>query len=173
MLRWEPWRLGGFPTFTPHYPTHYPTPYPTLPHTFPTPASWRERSVAAPTGAASPSHPWAAHIRRNTRVGAVYDRSDDLRAEQWGRRAHKAGWRAAAQYIMWLAPSRSASCRTSPSTSSTAQRSCSTSLMTSATELAALRTTSNVQLELRGAHLRSSHAMWGWVGRAGQGWSAA
>eukprot|EP00966_Prymnesium_polylepis_P241622 5587608-Prymnesium_polylepis.1 len=28
MLRWEPWRLGGFPRFTPHYPTPYPTPYP-------------------------------------------------------------------------------------------------------------------------------------------------
>ena len=74
-------------------------------------------------------------------------------------------WRAAAQYIMCLAPSRSALCRTSPSTSSTAQRSCSTSLMTSATGLAALPTTSNVQQELRGGRLRSSHALWGgWVG---------
>ena len=58
-------------------------------------------------------------------------------------------------------------------TSSTAERSRTTSLVTPATEPAASTTTSIVQLELRGAHLRSSHAMWGWVGRAGQGWSAA
>eukprot|EP00966_Prymnesium_polylepis_P100501 2327327-Prymnesium_polylepis.1 len=62
MLRWEPWRLGGFPTFTPPYPTPYPTHYPTLPHTFPTPASWRERSVAAPTSAASP---WTRRLRQS------------------------------------------------------------------------------------------------------------
>eukprot|EP00966_Prymnesium_polylepis_P172613 3992202-Prymnesium_polylepis.1 len=45
--------------------------------------------------------------------------------------------------------------------------------MTPATGPAASTTTINVQLELRGAHSRSSHAVFGWVGRSGLGWSAA
>ena len=43
--------------------------------------------------------PWAARCRRNSRVGAVYGRSNDLHAQQVGRRAQTAGWRAAAQHI--------------------------------------------------------------------------
>eukprot|EP00966_Prymnesium_polylepis_P030715 714974-Prymnesium_polylepis.1 len=47
--------------------------------------------------------------------------------------------------------------------------------MTPATGPAASTTTSNVQLEveLRRAHSCSSHAVSGWMGRAGLGWSAA
>ena len=44
-----------------------------------------------------------------------------------------------------------------------AERSRATLPMTSATGPAASTTTSNVQLELQGARLRSSHALWGWV----------
>eukprot|EP00966_Prymnesium_polylepis_P018691 430499-Prymnesium_polylepis.1 len=46
-----------------------------------------------------------------------------------------------------------------PTTSSTAERSCTTPLVTPATRPAVSMTTSNVQVELRGARSRSSHRL--------------
>eukprot|EP00966_Prymnesium_polylepis_P081187 1880742-Prymnesium_polylepis.1 len=59
------------------------------------------------------------------------------------RATHPVRLSQAALQSRWPAPSRSASCRTSPATSSTAQRSRTTSLVTPATGPAASTTTSN------------------------------